>query len=944
MIFKKIFVPAYKSAEPEKRLASIVKLDPTNDKQKAILHELSFNDSDHKVTLAALEKLNDFVLWVKAAEHALSPVVKKHAQHVIYDLLEQVGVISNNEFKTFLSECKNKVILEHVLFSSKRLSEYPELSFSLLQTLDNKQTQKRFYEQQANEQQQVIIVNDTNDVKLLGRYKKMAKSQQVIDQIDAKLHQFELQKEMPAKIMQQMTLVNSRLLALKDAVDFEYLQSQLQSLSQEFEAAKPNFHYLDELNAAAVSDKYLNLKNNLEQKLAALEETHTKQLALAKVSDDLSVLQERSNEVGQQIDLLLTHSEEQLDAQIKILANAIESCQDDLAEIGKQLLSAAHRAQIKSSGAFLLKQQEKLRQLPDIFKVAKQVNDITNSLIALSDKFSEKSNLIQDDVTELQQGIAAQKEQYETVTANASVYLSEASKGAYQQALKHVNNKIKAIKDSLQQQSKKVDSKLRVVNRLINEGKFTAAISTFHHASGLMNQLDKAASNKLVTQFENTKLEIEKLQDWQAYIAQPRKPALLEETQELANTAITDHFERAENVKRLRQQISSFGALHTEQDDALNRAFDEAIEKAFAPCRVFFAELDKLRKENYENAMQIINEALAIDEDTSASELPSMIDKLKKRFQQVGDLDRNNVRKVKRKFTQALKPLQARIVDMQAQNATKKQALIEQASALLTLDDAEEAANQAKALQKQWKEIGFAGKPKENQLWQAFREQNDALFKVYHETLSARQVQQSQALSELDAQASKLSALVKKAITQAELMGVNHEIELLEKSLDGLDPQSVKKASKRIIKLKEDFTSQNSNIEQNKQLNQLKTLFDVLKRYTSQVLPELPDTLPSRYKAWLNQEFVSADIISGLTRNELVQLASILFDDSEASNDFGDSQARKALQMKLMAYKLEGNESILPEAVLAAYVGAGPLLDDESAGADVIFAIFAKQV
>lgn len=944
MIFKNIFVPAYKSEEPDKRLASIAKLDPLNDKQKAILHELSFNDSNEKVTLAALNKLNDFVLWVKAAEHALSPVVKKHAQHMVYQLLEQDTVISSKDFELFAKECKNKVMLEHILFSSKRLNEYTDLSFLILQKLDNKQTQKRFFEQNANEQQQLAIISDTDDIKLLNRYQKTAKSQQVIELINEKLREFERKKEMPIKVTQQMTLINSRLLALKEASDYEYMQTQLLSLNEEFEQCKSSFHYLDDMTAATLVEKYLKLKSNLHQKLSSLEEAHNTQLALSKVTDDLSTIQERSREVQQQIDLLLEQSGEQFDAQVKILSNAVSSCKEDLGEISHDLLTAAHRSHIKTLDRQLQALADKLAQLPVIIAMSKQVADVTLALEKIAQGFSDDQADDAGQLSELEQQIQTQKDNFANITVNKNALLSESILAPYKKALAQVNKKRLKLKEGVQQQSKKIEGKLRVVNRLINDGKFTAAINTFHHASSLMKNIGTGASNKLIANFENTKLAVEKLQDWQAYIAQPRKPALLEETMQLANTPIDDHFERAENVKQLRQQWSSLGALHTEEDDGLNRSFDEAIEKAFAPCRVFFAELDKLRQANFAEAMQIIEEASKIDSETPTSELAPMIDKLKKRFQRVGDVDRNNARKIKRKFSQALKPLQLRISDMQNNNAAKKQALIEQATLLLSLEDAEDAAQQAKLLQKQWKDIGFAGKPQENQLWQAFREQNDTLFQRYHETLNSRQAEQSKALSDLDAQVSQLSQKVRSTISQAELAGINNEVELLAQSLENLDAQSAKKASKRILQLKESITQQNTSIEQNKQLNQLSALFDVLKAYTGTQLPDVPATLPSRYKAWLLQEFVPPNIISHLTRNELVQVASILFDNSDASTGFGDATSRKNLQMKLMANKLEGNETILPEAVLAAYVGAGPLTKDDLAGIDTVFAIFAKHV
>jgi len=54
------------------------------------------------------------------------------------------------------------------------------------------------------------------------------------------------------------------------------------------------------------------------------------------------------------------------------------------------------------------------------------------------------------------------------------------------------------------------------------------------------------------------------------------------------------------------------GKLGTDEDDALNRVFDEAIEKAFLPCREYYGEQDKLRAENALLAKTIIDELIAL--------------------------------------------------------------------------------------------------------------------------------------------------------------------------------------------------------------------------------------------------------------------------------------------------------------------------------------------
>ena len=80
MIFSRIFAPSHQSPKPEKRMQAIESLSPEKAQEKTILHELAFNDEDANVSLAALEKLNSFVLWLKMSQIAKQSRVKKAAE------------------------------------------------------------------------------------------------------------------------------------------------------------------------------------------------------------------------------------------------------------------------------------------------------------------------------------------------------------------------------------------------------------------------------------------------------------------------------------------------------------------------------------------------------------------------------------------------------------------------------------------------------------------------------------------------------------------------------------------------------------------------------------------------------------------------------------------------------------------------------------------------
>lgn len=932
MIFKTLFTPAYKSTDVNKRISSIQVLDPKNDKHKSILHELAFNDSEDAVMLAALHKLNSFTLWVKTAEIAYSAKLRKQAQEQVFAQLEDELAVPSKIFINHVTQSKQKPFVDHMLFNSNRLLQHADVILSMLSTIENETLLRRFYVERADLTQQLHIISTINDAKLLSRLLKQTTELEAQNSIKQKLAECEALKDKPLKLKQQATLINSRLLALKEAQDYEYLQLQSSVLSAEFEQLRPQLSILARDDALELAGKYLSLKNVLQQKLSALEKQYNAQQALAKITNELSGLQERCATVYQQTDLLLANTGDNADVQIKILKGAIASANEDLAKIENKPQTPAHRAKAKHIYTQLQQALAKLENLPEFIERTNKAKQVLLDIAQLTQQYADIAVLNKQQVLEVSANLDLLKQQFNEV--NQQTNKVDALPGTvtkeFASAVSALRKRTNVYFDNIKKKQHQCEGKLKVVNKLISEGKFKPAISTFYHASTMFEALQNDAGTRLNNTFEATKAEIEKLQDWQAYIAQPRKPQLLQQVQDTAETKIESHFERAELVKRFRQQWSSFGVLHTQEDDALNKAFDIAIEKAFAPCRVFFAQLEKLREQNLEQAQQLVIEVKGIDENTPDSELPAIVEKLKKRFNKIGDIEKSKARTVRRKFNQSIKHLQARVYAMHQECAEQKQKLIEKAASLCLLEDINEAANQAKNLQQQWKSVGFAGRAQETLLWQAFREHNDAIFAKYKNILSERQTANSEALVALDAQMKNMAKTIAASKKQSDLSFYSASYDALLSQVEALDTSLLAKAQQKLATIQRQYENRLQQLEQQKQVQSLEDVFSCLADFKQNDLPSGVNNLPKRYQAWFKRSGKpKLSMLESFNRDELALVSAILLDKPLSEIDLGSQEQRQALQVTLMAHKLQGNEVIEPESVLAAYISLGPLQENE---------------
>ena len=142
MIFSRIFAPSHQSPKPEKRMQAIESLSPEKAQEKTILHELAFNDEDANVSLAALEKLNSFVLWLKMSQIAKQSRVKKAAEKKVNAALLGEGdvTLSRQEIFTFLTETANAdlvvQLVPQMLKKEPTLLEDDALANALIEKVD----------------------------------------------------------------------------------------------------------------------------------------------------------------------------------------------------------------------------------------------------------------------------------------------------------------------------------------------------------------------------------------------------------------------------------------------------------------------------------------------------------------------------------------------------------------------------------------------------------------------------------------------------------------------------------------------------------------------------------------------------------------------------------------------------------------------------------------
>lgn len=934
MIFKKLFKKAHTHADADVRLSAIKTLNPQQEKDKQILHELAFNDESASVSMAALEALASFTLYLKAYETHFQSEVKVQAKAKVLALIEDSQQASDTLFFDIVQQLKHNDLLKTMLFSSPRLQEHSELCVTSALQICNEQELKRFYCERATDAQKRRIIASTTDEKRLKRYSKLDNSVDIASDIADKLNEIAEAAAKPIKIKAAATLINSRLLALYELNDFEAITQQKQQLQNEFDQIKQEFLCLSEEDSTQLSSKYLYIKEKIDKRLAQLEPEYQAQLHAKALNESISDIQNRMATIAGQVDLLCqSDTDAQLMSQTELLTRAIEDLDLELTDLQVAVNAEPVNGKSKQHQRDLNSVRKSFSDNLTLLKVLPEQIARNGKIDSLLEQVNHQLNSEPENATNKTLSQSADEQSYAALATQLDRLVDKgtsASRKATWQAIKAKRNAHKKQeREAKAREEKRCFSKLNACLRMIEQGKYKAAIATFRTAKTLYDNCSVVgASASLSRKFEESADAVSELKDWQSYIAAPRKPELVAAAKALADNNEIDVSERAALVKQYRTEYNSLGRLHNDEDDSLNNEFDVAIEAAFAPCRAHFEAQDKQRQYNLQKGEQVLEALDALSRVEQINVLSKHLAALAQQYRKLGDMDKRARSKLHKAYLAKLKPLQAKVNAFYDDNAQLKQGLIDKASALAELEDIEVAVAGAKSLQSQWKNIGFSGAKRDNALWETFRKANDVVFARLNMSINAQKAEDETQSNLISEALSSLKTQVEAAQDGKSLSEVDANIAEVTALVASAPRAKQKGFNAKLSSCKKAYQNKLERLQDDKSKAQMQQVFDVLSTYSNTLDDEQLSALPGKFKQAFSAKSAASEspsIMAELSREELLLAANIMFSDAAGNDNTNDSEAKKSVQLKLMASKLQGQSLPDAEALLVEWIARGPL-------------------
>ncbi len=685
-MFANLFKPKWRHSNPEVRASAVSKLSPEHPEQAGILCQLALSDSSRQVRLQAVRRLND--------TDSLMTILRQSDDA---EIREQAGIrvsecLSGDEDPNSLSQ-----LLKLINDDSARtqiIINYARLEPQTLNDIDDESVllQIALHARLANTRKEAV--QRIGDAELLEQIQRATRGRdKTVHRISRdKLNSLREQsrRQVEASLRRQQLLTQLHQLATTE--DTQFLQARAQALYQEWQQ-------LPDIGTDE-QDTFDSLHRTIEQRLqqqAEAEAAEAQRQAQQQAREDqarslLARLETACALPGVQVADELTA----LQAQWQPLADSVPKPlqhQWQIALTRAESLSAA-QARLQdnmTSLQTLLEQQTQL--LPERLRKARQ-------LVALIDWPSKEP---QPKILQQLQALTEQLKQQQT-----------------------------ELSQEARQQESELRQQLDQLEQALDSGNLSEANQLHQALNRRLEKLTAVLSDTLENRYRQLHARLAELHDWQGFAAAGKKDSLCERMEALINAELPPQ-ELADQVRALQQEWKQIDATDSVHSQKLWKRFQEAGEKAYAPCQAWFKAQRQQREFNLTQRQQICSQLSAYLQqmDWSQADWPAVeavSRTAREEWRRYTPVDRAPGKPLQQEFNTLLRELDHQIKEHRQHCADVKEQLIVRAAELAEAEDILAAADEAKQLQKQWKAAGPTFRSRERALWQAFREHCDSIF------------------------------------------------------------------------------------------------------------------------------------------------------------------------------------------------------------------------
>jgi hypothetical protein len=710
-MFANLFKPKWRHSNPDVRVSAVGKLRPDHPEQAGILCQLALSDSSRQVRLQAVRRLAD--------THSLLTVLRQSDDA---EVREQAGIR--------VSECLNGNEDAQGLCQLLQLINDDSARTQIILNTNNAQLETDTLDAISDESVLLQIALHARLANIRKEAAQRIEDAELLEQVqrasrgrDKAVHRISRDKlnslrdqarlEAEAELRRQQLLTQLHQLATTE--DTQFLQARAQVLYQEWQQLADTRE--DEQNT------FTRLKQNIDQRLA---KQAAMEAELARQREQQQAREDQARQLLARLEGFREQSAEQLAEPLSAELSELESQWQPLAEHLSKSLQQQWQGLMARAKA-LSAAQLRLHTHEDEINVLLEQQDQP-----VAQRLRKARQLIERLAWPADETGPAHLQQLQQLISQLSRQQAELSSEA-------------------RQQENELSRQLEQLEHSIDSGNLAEANRVQQSLSKRLHKLNRMLPEALENRYRQLHARLTELHDWQGFAAAGKKESLCEQMEALIDVEQSPQ-ELADRVRALQQEWKQIDATDSVHSQKLWKRFQEAGEKAYAPCQAWFQAQRQQREFNLTQRQQICSQLSQYlqqmdwsQADWSAVEAISRT--AREEWRRYTPVDRAPGKPLQQSFNALLRELDNRIKEHRQHCADIKEQLIARAGELAEAEDIIAAADEAKALQQQWKATGPSFRSRERALWQAFREHCDRIFGRLKEVRKA-QAQQERKQSE----------------------------------------------------------------------------------------------------------------------------------------------------------------------------------------------------
>lgn len=278
----------------------------------------------------------------------------------------------------------------------------------------------------------------------------------------------------------------------------------------------------------------------------------------------------------------------------------------------------------------------------------------------------------------------------------------------------------------------------RQIGELIRKARAALSDGSTSRAAGVRRTIEEKLAGapplpaNLAGQIQSLDQQLDALKDWKSFSVTPKRAELIDEM-ELLVEATLDPLALADRIKSLQDEWRTLSKGAGEGLEADWQRFQQAAQRAYQPCKEYFAAQALVREDNLKRRDALLAKLTAFEaghnwEQADWRAVIKTLRETKDEWRSCSPVDRQAGKQQQEAFAALTASLQSRLDAEYARNVKQKESLIERTRQLLASDDSRKAIDAVKQLQQQWQTAGPVPREVDQRLWGEFRQHCDAVF------------------------------------------------------------------------------------------------------------------------------------------------------------------------------------------------------------------------